>query len=178
MLRLPPLFIGNTPEDISPQIGNYLVLLIEAGQASCGYFKDDELLAHKVFRGYMVRKKQGKAQITYLKQKGKSRAGSRIRLSETELFIQEIIQWVNSHIENENVKRIILSVSPYLWSLFYKGKDRFFFDQRDSRIITPGIYWNQAGYLQMCHLAKNLFYGELIDFTNQFGKGIEIYCAI
>jgi len=45
----------------------------------------------------MVRQKQGKSQIKYLKTKGKSRAGSRVRLGETEAFFQEISQRLSSY---------------------------------------------------------------------------------
>ena len=59
---------------------HYCLTLVRAGQASLGYFHQGKLLDHKVFRGYLVRQKQGKSQFKYLKTKGKSRAGSRIRL--------------------------------------------------------------------------------------------------
>ncbi len=71
---------------------HYCITLIRAGQATVGYFHQGNLLDHKVFRAYMVRQKQGKSQFKYLKTKGKSRAGSRIRLEETQLFFKEINQ--------------------------------------------------------------------------------------
>ena len=69
---------------------HYCLTLVRAGQAAVGYFHQGKLLDHKVFRGYLVRQKQGKSQFKYLKTKGKSRAGSRIRLEETLLFFNEI----------------------------------------------------------------------------------------
>lgn len=69
---------------------HFALALIKAGQAAVGYFHQGELIDHRVFRAYMVRQKQGKSQIKHLKTKGKSRAGSRIRLSETERFFEEI----------------------------------------------------------------------------------------
>ncbi|MEL7006131.1 MAG: hypothetical protein AAFN93_25900, partial [Bacteroidota bacterium] len=62
---------------------NYVLLLIQAGSAALGFFENDINLDHKVFKSYMVRKKQGKSQLKYLNAKGKSRAGSRVRLANT-----------------------------------------------------------------------------------------------
>lgn len=66
------------------------LVMIRAGIAVTGYFHNDMMLDHKVFRAYMVRQKQGKSQIKYLKTKGKSRAGSRLRLGESGRFFEEI----------------------------------------------------------------------------------------
>ena len=44
----------------------YLLILIQAGYASLGYFEEGELIHHKAITSYMVRKKQGKAQLKHL----------------------------------------------------------------------------------------------------------------
>src|SRR5687767_1115631 len=62
----------------------YVILLVQSGSCAVGYFENGINLDHKVFRAYMVRKKRGVSQIKHLKTKGKSRAGSRVRLAETE----------------------------------------------------------------------------------------------
>ena len=67
--------------DIYPERWNLLIM--EAGRAAIGSVKESKLVSHKNIRKYMVRKKQGKAQLTHLKSKGKSRYGSRLRLQET-----------------------------------------------------------------------------------------------
>src|SRR5690606_37458824 len=46
------------------------LVMIRAGIAVTGYFHNGVMLDHKVFRAYMVRQKQGKSQIKYLKTKG------------------------------------------------------------------------------------------------------------
>lgn len=66
----------------------FTILVIKAGQAVTACFHNGEMINHKVFRAYMVRKKQGKSQIKHLKTKGKSRAGSRVRLEGTRLFFR------------------------------------------------------------------------------------------
>ena len=42
---------------------HYVQILIESGVAAVGYFENGENIDHKVFRAYMVRKKQGMSQI-------------------------------------------------------------------------------------------------------------------
>ncbi|MEP0710954.1 hypothetical protein [Algoriphagus sp.] len=76
------------------------LVMIRAGIAVTGYFHNGVMLDHKVFRAYMVRQKQGKSQIKYLKTKGKSRAGSRLRLGESEQFFEEINERLQRY-ENE-----------------------------------------------------------------------------
>lgn len=80
--------------DIYPERWN--LLLMEAGRAAIGSVKDGKLVVHKNIRKYMVRKKQGKAQLTHLKSKGKSRYGSRLRLQETIEYFDEILEKLES----------------------------------------------------------------------------------
>lgn len=97
-LILPPLLrpqgeadaLSDLRRRVEAGFPDYLLILIQAGAAALGLFEAGELVRHKVVRKYMVRQKQGKAQLTYLKRKGKSRAGSRIRLRESAEFFEEI----------------------------------------------------------------------------------------
>jgi len=99
----------------------YLVVLIQAGHAALGYYERDQLLKHKVVRKYMVRKKQGKAQITYLHRKGKSRAGSRIRLANTVAFFNEINACLGSW-PHASAERVLFSCSARMWGLLHGAK--------------------------------------------------------
>ena len=78
--------------EISEEIPPWNIVLMEAGRAAVGAVVDGELVKHKNIRKYMVRKKSGKAQLTHLKTKGKSRYGSRLRLQESEDYFREIIE--------------------------------------------------------------------------------------
>jgi hypothetical protein len=69
-------------------LGLELVLLFQAGAAALGLWRDDILVAHKVLKRYVVRGK-GRAQPVYLKTKGKSRYGSRLRLQNFRLLLSE-----------------------------------------------------------------------------------------
>ncbi len=52
------------------QIGSQLLVLLSADSAALGIFQDGRLVQHKVLTGYTVRRKQGKAQLTYGRQGG------------------------------------------------------------------------------------------------------------
>ena len=52
----------------------------------------------------MVRKKRGVSQIKHLKTKGKSRAGSRVRLAETEEFFENINGRLQDYFEEHGMK--------------------------------------------------------------------------
>jgi hypothetical protein len=141
----------------------YLIILMRAGNASLGYFEDGKNIYHKVIRKYMVRKKQGKAQITHLHKKGKSKLGSRIRLAQTKKYFQEIndkiIQWDMI----EEVSFIFYYSPVRLWSMLFKQKGQPAFDKRDSRLVklpldirTPNIkelkrsnYYIKSGFIEI-----------------------------
>ena len=70
----------------------------------------------------MVRKKQGKAQLKYLSSKGKSRAGSRIRLAQTEKFLTEIGVWSATAEKQFDFRDVYYSCQPVLWGMLFKDK--------------------------------------------------------
>lgn len=69
--------------------GRHAILLFQAGAASLGLFDDDELLDHKAMKRYVVRGK-GRAQPTHLKTRGKSRMGSRLRLRNAQMLLEQV----------------------------------------------------------------------------------------
>ena len=77
-----------------------LLVLVQAGASSMGYWYGDELLAHKVIKKYVVRGK-GKAQPTHLKTRGKSRYGSRLRLRNASAQLvqtnEKLLAWWDEH---------------------------------------------------------------------------------
>lgn len=118
-----------------PEFVNYLIILIRSGMASVAMVQNHEILDHKVFRAYMVRKKQGKSQIKHLKTKGKSRAGSRVRLAETEIFFKNITERVNLYIKTYPVDQIGISCSETLVPYLFSESNRLLLDKKDSRIF-------------------------------------------
>lgn len=101
--------------------GSWVLVLMQAGAASIGYWEDDELLAHKVFKRYVVRGK-GKAQGSYLKTKGKSRYGSRLRLQNARSLLidvnERLHEWWNEFGEPDRVLASCpVRTWPELWSV-------------------------------------------------------------
>ncbi len=94
------------------------LVMIRAGIATTGHFHNGEMLDHKVFRAYMVRQKQGKSQIKYLKTKGKSRAGSRLRLGESEHFFEEINERLQQYHKDFAITTWGYSCGKTLWPYF------------------------------------------------------------
>ncbi len=70
-------------------LGQQLVVLLQAGAAALGAWTDGELVRHKVFKRYVVRG-MGRAQPAHLRQKGKSRYGSRLRLQNARKLLAEV----------------------------------------------------------------------------------------
>lgn len=155
-ISLPP--VGMPAE----QVVHYIILLIQSGNCAMGYFEDDLNLDHKVFRSYMVRKKQGKSQIKYLKTKGKSRAGSRVRLGETVEFFENINGRLQEYFEEYEVDRIAISCSKTLIPYLFGSKIPTPFDKKDERLFRIPRHVHTPIYEVMMDTQKFLQKGELI----------------
>lgn len=127
-----------------------------------GYFEDGENLHHKVFRSYMVRKKQGKSQIKHLKTKGKSRAGSRVRLGETIEFFENINERLQVYFEEYEIHRIAISCSKILIPYLYNSKVATPFDKHDERLYKIPKHMHTPIYEVLLDANKFLQKGELI----------------
>ena len=96
--------------------GLHMLLLIQAGATSMGMWNNETLLCHKVIKKYVKRGK-GKAQTTYLKTRGKSRYGSRLRLQNAKSHLLEtgdrMLQWWQEH---GTPQWIYYSCPTRLWS--------------------------------------------------------------
>ncbi len=77
-------YINTLPQEPGLQC----VILLQAGIASIGMFEGGHSLATRTLKRYVVRGK-GRAQPGYLSSKGKSRYGSRLRLQNARLLLQE-----------------------------------------------------------------------------------------
>lgn len=112
----------------------YLILLMQAGAAALGVVREERWIHHKVIRKYMVRKSQGKAQLTYLQQKGKSRAGSRIRLAESVEFFEEINEKLSTWMVTSDVEYLLYSCPPRLWGYLFRSRVMPPFSMEDPRL--------------------------------------------
>jgi len=175
----PPPAISGIPDDTQV---NYLILLIQSGSCAIGYFENGHNLDHKVFRAYMVRMKQGKSQVKYLKTKGKSRAGSRVRLAETVEFFENINQRLRAYAGDYPIHRIAISWSKILIPYFFQSKVTPPFDKHDSRLFYIPRHIHTPNYEILLDTNKFLLKGELIyderhqDLVNiLMGEGSAIF---
>ncbi|ARS37706.1 hypothetical protein [Pontibacter actiniarum] len=140
---------------------NYVILLIQSGNCALGYFEQGLNLDHKVFRSYMVRKKQGKSQIKYLKTKGKSRAGSRVRLGETVEFFENINERLQAYFEHHEVHRIAISCSKTLIPYLFSSKVATPFTKHDPRLLKIPKHIHTPIYEVLLDANRFLLRGEL-----------------
>jgi len=135
---------------------HYCLTLVRAGQAAVGYFHQGKLLDHKVFRGYLVRQKQGKSQFKYLKTKGKSRAGSRIRLEETLLFFNEINERLQVYAKQYPLSFWGLGCAKTLWPLLFDGEVTAPFTSKSSELIELPYPFSKGSYEELQELELRL----------------------
>ena len=135
---------------------HYCLTLVRAGQASLGYFHQGKLLDHKVFRGYLVRQKQGKSQFKYLKTKGKSRAGSRIRLEETLVFFKEINERLQVYAKQYPLNFWGLGCTKTMWPLLFDGEVKPPFSSKSAELIELPYPFTKGSYEELQELELRL----------------------
>ncbi|WP_114751916.1 hypothetical protein [Pleomorphovibrio marinus] len=148
----------------------YVLVLIESGIAVVGFFEEENLMEHKVFRGYLVRKKQGKSQIRHLNEKGKSRAGSRIRLASTLEFFENINLRLIDIFERNRIDKICLSCSKTLWPYFFQAKVPTPFEKEDPRLYKIPFHVPSSNFDQLKRIHKLLFMGDMRYITDIEGN--------
>jgi hypothetical protein len=137
------------------------LVMIRAGIATTGYFHNGVMLDHKVFRAYMVRQKQGKSQIKYLKTKGKSRAGSRVRLGETEEFFREINHRLLSYDKKYPIDTWGMSCAKTLFPYFFSCEPAPPFSKNQANLFSIPFHVQHPGLetLELMHKKLNQFHG-------------------
>ncbi|MCM0041412.1 MAG: hypothetical protein NBV61_01470 [Algoriphagus sp.] len=135
---------------------HYCITLVRAGQAAVGYFHRGTLLDHKVFRAYLVRQKQGMSQFKYLKTKGKSRAGSRIRLEETELFFKDINDRLQVYAQQYPLDFWGLGCAKTMWPLLFDGAVKPPFSSKSPELIELPYPFTKGSYEELQELELRL----------------------
>ncbi|MGK7391384.1 MAG: hypothetical protein ACNS60_13595 [Candidatus Cyclobacteriaceae bacterium M2_1C_046] len=162
-LRLPiTLPSPDIREDEDYEPVNYIILLIQSGSSALAYCEGGDMVDHKVFKSYMVRKKQGKSQIKYLKTKGKSKAGSRVRLGNALSFFEDINERLHEYFEENTINRIALSCSKTLIPFLFSSKVEPPFDKKDERIFKIPKHIHEPNYEVLLETYTFLQKGELI----------------
>lgn len=175
-LPLPFLESNNFQEYITHNfdvIPNYVIYMIQAGSCALAYYEGDELIEHKVFKTYMVRKKQGKSQIKHLKSKGKSKAGSRVRLSNTIHFFEQINGRLKEYFNDYHVEKIIYACPTNMISLFYESKILPPFDRTDERLIKIPIDIQQPCFEELLKINHKICLGKLTFYNTYFEQQIK-----
>jgi hypothetical protein len=135
------------------------LLLLQAGAVALGLWRGDDLLAHKCFKKYVVRGK-GKAQPTHLKTKGKSRAGSRLRLRNFEASLVETNErlgaWWREHGPFDEVYR---SVPVRIWPELFEVEPPPPFPRDDPRVVRIPIHVHLPGFDELLRVRRALARG-------------------
>ena len=139
-LPMPSFHPLNTPpgqyiDALSEEIPDYMIVLIQTGASAMGYFEAGEVIHHKAIKKYMKRHKQGKSQLNYLKTRGKSKAGSRIRLANAVRFFIEINERLTEWENEYEPDRILYSCTPQLWGFLFQATPPPPFEKKDPRLI-------------------------------------------
>ncbi len=142
-------------------IPTYTILLMQAGAAALGFFEEGEVRLHKTIKKYMTRRKQGKAQINYLNTRGKSKAGSRVRLANTVRFFEEINEYLTDWEEYEPPEKLFISCTARLWGLLFQAKVPAPFAKDDPRIIRIPMDVHTPTHEELLRVNRFLLKGEL-----------------
>ncbi|RED97906.1 hypothetical protein [Marinoscillum furvescens] len=126
-----------------------LYLAVESGNAAICLMDGTELEYHTTFSAYMTRKKQGFSQIKYLNKKGKSRAGSRVRLAETVTFFENINTTMVELMEDYAIDRLGLSCSTSLIPYLFQSKVPFPVDKKDSMLYKIPLHIPQSNFTNL-----------------------------
>ncbi|MDW3192881.1 MAG: hypothetical protein R8G66_10970 [Cytophagales bacterium] len=155
-LRLPLHLTLDSSLAIINVWGTAIYIAIESGSAAINITEGEENLYHTTFGAYMTRKKQGYSQIKYLNKKGKSRAGSRVRLAETTTFFENINTTLQELFDYYEFDRIALSCSISLLPLLYGSKVACPFDKHDEKLYKIPLHLPQSNFTNLDQAIKAL----------------------
>ena len=133
-----------------------LYLSITSGNAAICVMEGKYNIYHTTISAYMSRKKQGFSQIKYLNKKGKSRAGSRVRLAATIEFFENINIMLAELFEEYDFHRIAINCSTSLIPYVHQSKETCPFDKRDARLYKIPLHLPQSNYTNLDGAIKKL----------------------
>ncbi|MEM8710963.1 MAG: hypothetical protein AAGG01_08430, partial [Planctomycetota bacterium] len=149
------LYLRALPEELPLQC----VIFMQAGATSLAMMERGEALATKSFKRYVTRG-NGKSQATFLKQKGKSRYGARLRLQNARRMLEEteerLLRLWDEHGEPDQV---LVSAPKRLWAEFAGAAMRLPFDPAQVRRIGVDVDVPTTGVL--LRVCKGLEYGRV-----------------
>ncbi len=155
-IRLPLHVVVNDALELVSEEATVVYISIESGAAAIILMEGKDMTYHTTFSAYMTRKKQGVSQIKYLKKKGKSRAGSRVRLAESVEFFENINTTLNGLFDDYPIDRIALNCSKTLIPFFYQSRIAPPFDKGDSRLYKIPLHIPQSNHTNLYKAIKTL----------------------
>ena len=171
-LRLPLHLTVDEDLNITDEWATALYLSITSGSAAICVMEGEDNLYHTTFGAYMTRKKQGYSQIKYLNKKGKSRAGSRVRLAETVEFFENINTTLQDLFDYHDFDRIALDCSVSLIPLLHGSKVPCPFEKQDSRLYKIPLHLPQSNFTNLDKAIKELAIPKL-NFQEEHRSRVE-----
>ena len=155
-IRLPLHLTVSEGFSIPEEAACVLYLTIESGNAAVSIMKGVDNLYHTTFSAYMTRKKQGFSQIKYLNKKGKSRAGSRVRLAATTEFFEKINTTLTELLDTYEVSRVALNCNATLIPYLYQSRVPFPIDKKDPALYKIPLHIPQSNFTNLEAAIKKL----------------------
>lgn len=160
MLPLPgeSRVLATFAEKLQRDIPRYVIFLVQAGRAALGSFDGGEVVRHKVFQRYVVRRKHGKSQVTHSKKKGSKSAGGQLRMRQAQALFEDVNQKLREWQVEESQCPLLYYCPINLWQFFFSAKTKPPFSRKDERLrkiprdIAPPSYQELLrANEQVCH---------------------------
>eukprot|EP00698_Gefionella_okellyi_P002283 TRINITY_DN12090_c0_g1_i1.p1 TRINITY_DN12090_c0_g1~~TRINITY_DN12090_c0_g1_i1.p1 ORF type:complete len:305 (-),score=58.15 TRINITY_DN12090_c0_g1_i1:440-1354(-) len=144
---------------VEPPLSTYMVTLLQAGAAAMGIWRESELLAHKAIKKYVVRG-TGSAQPTYLKTKGKSRYGSRLRLINARTILDDINEKLHEFVDKYGQPQHVWYHAPVrMWPTLHGRDPPPPFEQRGENIRPVPLNVNRPCFAELKRIQDSLTHG-------------------
>lgn len=168
-VRLPLNISINSNLELLNDHANVLYLSISADNAAICYVEGLDIVYHTTFSSYMTRRKQGYSQIKHLNKKGKSRAGSRVRLASTIEFFENINTILMELFEEYSIDRIGLHCTPTLIPYLHQSKVSCPFDKTDERLYKIPLHIEKSNFSKLSKTIEKLQEPTLIYNEKYYG---------
>lgn len=149
-------------EHLEDDLGDHLILLMQAGAAALGWWSDEDAIHQKVIKAYAVRGR-GRAQTLHAKTKGKSRYGSRLRLRNAQKHLVEINERLNDWWDESGPPdRIFYSCPQRSWPELFSTRPTPPFEQRDDRLSKIPIHVHVPNSEELQRIRYKLLRGRIV----------------
>ncbi|SMD31767.1 hypothetical protein SAMN04488029_0104 [Reichenbachiella faecimaris] len=173
-IRLPMHVVIDDQLEILSDQARVLYVSIESGNGAICLMDGKINAYHTTFSAYMTRKKQGVSQIKYLNKKGKSRAGSRVRLAKTLEFFEEINTTLTQVLSQKKVDRIAINCSTTLVPYLHQSKVACPFGKKDARLYKIPLHISQSNFTHLDKTIKKLL-APILFYDSKYDTAFESF---